>query len=637
MECKICNNEFIDKRKLIKHLKVEHNISFEEYIIQFNYNGIRPTCQCGCNSPLKFHVTEPHFALYTSNHFPRKSHTRETKQKIKDSAKKYFVEKFGVENPMFLDEFKNKIKDTKLQKYGDSTYNNMEKNKQTKLEKYGNETYSNPEKIIETNLKKYGAKTFTSTEEGKRQVKKTKLEKYGDENFVNMDKIKETKKERYGYECEFGEKEFRLKHNRNNSNIEKEIALKINGINPFFYEGYEFDILKDNYIIEIDGDYWHPKTLNNLSFTTMVSAVNDYKKNNLIKNSQYKLLRINVSKLKNVETVDLDYIINNSYELNNTLDFDTIFLTKQYLESYILKYGKEKTKKYSKCILKFIRTFQKEFPFPVQTENINDVVNSINTKSKHIEGVNFNNNVSNVGVNLLKSNFKSYWNSSYKNKLSPKQAFLNDDVLLKIILYRMGMNDNSEIFNLSLRQILYGLSVNRYNISFFKPMLAANIYKTFLPIDSTPVVFDPCAGFGGRMLGFKSAFPNGIYIGVEPNIDTYTELELLAKNFDNVILINDKIENVDITQFNYIDLTFTSIPYYDLETYSQVVEYNDINDWNDTFLNKIKQLPNLLLNIPLNLEKYFGEMKYDTYYINSNSSPFQKNKNKSELLIKFNN
>ena len=146
----------------------------------------------------------------------------------------------------------------------------------------------------------------------------------------------------------------------------------------------------------------------------------------------------------------------------------------------------------------------------------------------------------------------------------------------KIINYRIGINKSNEIFDFSLHQLIRGLSANRYTISFYKPVLAAKIYKTFLNNNINPIVLDPCAGFGGRMLGFKSLYPNGTYIGIEPREKTFNELKKLAKNFNNVELFNCKIEDFK-DKYNNYDLVFTSIPYFDLENYDSETYYDDID------------------------------------------------------------
>lgn len=53
-------------------------------------------------------------------------------------------------------QFVEKIKATKLKRYGSSNYNNLEKNKLTKLLRYGNEYFNNHEQTRLTNIEKYG-------------------------------------------------------------------------------------------------------------------------------------------------------------------------------------------------------------------------------------------------------------------------------------------------------------------------------------------------------------------------------------------------------------------------------------------------------------------------------------------------
>ena len=69
--------------------------------------------------------------------------------------------------------------------------------KQTKLERYGDANYVNPEKAKQTNLNRYGDANYNNIE----KIKQTKLKRYGDANYVNPEKAKQTNLIKYGVSC----------------------------------------------------------------------------------------------------------------------------------------------------------------------------------------------------------------------------------------------------------------------------------------------------------------------------------------------------------------------------------------------------------------------------------------------------
>ena len=113
------------------------------------------------------------------------------KTEITDKIKKSKLEKYGDEN--FNNN--NKSKQTKLEKYGYENFD-LEKSKQTKLEKYRNENYVNPNKAKLTKSQKYNDENFNNIE----KCKQTKLDRYGDETFNNQKQIKDSLIKRYNDE-----------------------------------------------------------------------------------------------------------------------------------------------------------------------------------------------------------------------------------------------------------------------------------------------------------------------------------------------------------------------------------------------------------------------------------------------------
>lgn len=91
---------------------------------------------------------------------------------------------------------------------------NKEISKNTKLLKYGDENYTNREKYKKTCLEKYGGH-FNKLDEFKDKIKKTSLERYNFEYPIKNKKIQEKKKktclERYGYENPLNNSEISLK------------------------------------------------------------------------------------------------------------------------------------------------------------------------------------------------------------------------------------------------------------------------------------------------------------------------------------------------------------------------------------------------------------------------------------------
>jgi len=641
--CLECNMELTSTSKyFIKHIKIEHNLSYEDYILKHYYNNVVPTCNCGCGTKLQFCkiCDGPWYPEYTTNHRKRgKKLSNSAKQNIKNGTIAATIKKYGVTSYFKTEEFKIKNKQTRLLKYENENYNNIEKNKQTKLEKYGNKNYHNWNKAKQTNLARYGVEYPMQCKEILLTRDLNNIKKYGFKNHMQNTEFKtkylESRRIKTGYISNLLDPEFRKKYNNNTSKIEKIVSDKIGGKNKFILDNHEFDILVDNDIIEIDGNFYHPNKLENLSFTQINNLINDYTKEQIIKkHPEYNFYRIYTSILhNNIENITKEFIINNSnHSKNYDIAYNQVIIEKEYFQKYKELKSKDKLESYIPLLIKFIRTFQPNFPYPESKESIEYVIKYISTIPINSDKYWKNNHYSSIGNDYLKSKFKSYWQSSFKNNLSPYDAFYDNEILYRLLKYRIGINDSNEVFDFSLKQILKGLSALRYTISFFKPTIAASIYKTFLNTD-TPTVLDPCAGFGGRLLGFKSMFPNGTYIGIEPRKETYSELLELSKNFSNVEIINSKIEDYN-DKYNF-DMVFTSIPFYNIEKYTEDNLYQSWTDWVAHFITSIKKYNNLFLIIP-DIDQYINLFKTykNKYIIEYNTSHFNKNNQiKKELIL----
>jgi len=152
-----------------------------------------------------------------------------------------------------------KIMITKMKRYGNPHYNNIDQHKQTCIEKYGVSNVSQikevREKKIITILKNFGVSNPMKSESIKNKAKKTNLKRYGCTNPMQNEGIikkgHETKKRnnsygkskledlRYSYLCE----------QVNSNNIERQIP--INGWSIDFFDS------SVNEYEEFRGDYFH--------------------------------------------------------------------------------------------------------------------------------------------------------------------------------------------------------------------------------------------------------------------------------------------------------------------------------------------------------------------------------------------
>jgi len=305
----------------------------------------------------------------------------------------------------------------------------------------------------------------------------------------------------------------------------------------------------------------------------------------------------------------------------------------------------EEKEKLAEQLIEFIENI--DFIYPKKIELDYKIINGIKKNCK--EDRNFLNTLLfSEGTIYLKSFFKSFYKSSNINKISFFEEIKIKKNIKKVLMYRMGVNNLNESWDISFKTIMKGYSAIRTFVSFFKPTVAYSIYKHFL-IKEDSIVLDPCCGFGGRMLGFFSAFPKGKYIGCEPNQETFNELIILKNDLSNLFgyQINCEIYNIKFEDFEkqytqIHDLCFTSIPYYNLEKYSEDIigkNYNSFEDWEKKFIGPLKKMNNCYINLS---EKLFEQLKLekrnDDYYLINNSAFHlnKSNKIKKEIIASFN-
>lgn len=133
----------------------------------------------------------------------------------RESIKNTCQEKYGVDNVMDLKEFRDKIIETKVERYGTVSYNNNEKHKQTCLERYGSETYNNRESAARTNIERYGVKSPVEMERVIEARIQGSINKYGTENPLSSAEVHKLAVQavfnKYGVKCAAQAPEIRKK------------------------------------------------------------------------------------------------------------------------------------------------------------------------------------------------------------------------------------------------------------------------------------------------------------------------------------------------------------------------------------------------------------------------------------------
>lgn len=215
------------------------------------------------------------------------------------------------------------------------------------------------------------------------------------------------------------------------------------------------------------------------------------------------------------------------------------------------------------------------FPFPQysQSELITDLNALLSNKIDKSSG--------NTGLKIISQYHQSIWRCNIKDHLSPIEAWSNDAIMAKVYANRQKYLNKDIITDEELRR---GLTVSKLapKVSVFKPTTAKYLINKYLSEYDT--VFDPCAGFSGRMLGTVSL--NKTYIGQDINSITVKEANNIIKDFrlnNATYMMKDSI--YDTGEYECL---FTCPPYANKENWHQDIECLTADEWITLCLNNYK-------------------------------------------------
>lgn len=187
------------------------------------------------------------------------------------------------------------------------------------------------------------------------------------------------------------------------------------------------------------------------------------------------------------------------------------------------------------------------------------------------------------GLGLAWSYFPHAFDVKCGNKITPLDAFNDDNIFLKVIRKRLKMG--TYMSDSGIRKMLKIFS-GVQGVSNFRPTAAAAIYDRFA---KNGVVWDMSGGWGGRMLG-AIASDVDMYIMTEPSKKTFEGLtELATDYFNNDFELHPYGSEEFLPHKNSLDLCFTSPPYFNLEKYADepsqsYIKYPTKDDWIEGYL-----------------------------------------------------
>jgi hypothetical protein len=191
--------------------------------------------------------------------------------------------------------------------------------------------------------------------------------------------------------------------------------------------------------------------------------------------------------------------------------------------------------------------------------------------------------------------------AKHKGQPSVVEAYNDDQVLVRALRYQLGRGDP-----VTPKRVLRALMAFNRAPRNFPPALARWLVDEYAPVDG--VIFDPCSGYGGRLLGALASTKNVTYIGHDIELRSVQANLRLAQNINAHHRTHQHEQAVeDTVSWPTADLVITGPPYYDLEDYGPAARtylqrYRSYEAWRDGFLRTLvtgalTSAPTVIINV----------------------------------------
>ena len=524
--CKYCGREFVPKSARSEYCEGPHYANCQVCGKQFEIRDIlRPSKTC--SDQCKFALSVQHRDL----------------DAMQTTLKATMLERYGVENAMYLPNSVKKMKTTCQQRYGVDSYTQTDEYKQrvklTDLKKYGVEHHLQAKEVIDkrtiTVQQRYGDANVFSSEYGKAKIKDTLLEKYG---VTNPSKYPEFKQ--------------KATASAKNSNLECRIANLLNQYNidyiPHYFlssddltHEYDFYIPKYKILVDADGTYYH-------------SYLSDPDGRRV--RDDYDDIRLSI-----VPEDHIFHLIVEGYEDKGIKDLVNII---QSIDSGVFDYDS--------MIFQWCRSIG--FPYPSYT--LDRMKKDYKSLCAYSLLATYNPN-SRLGESIIRNYHKSIYSAHCRHFPSPLEGWNDDTLLKKTILNRfIYVND------VDPSKVLRGLYISKLapRVSIFNPVLSK--YLTLKYLSEFDTVFDPFSGYSGRLLGVVST--GKTYIGQDINLTNVAESNSIIADLS---LPNCAVSCADmLSSTGQYDCLLTCPPYSTKEIYGDELVFKSCDDWITECLNR---------------------------------------------------